>query len=202
MHPAFTLILASESPRRLALLKQVGITPGRIIAARIDESPLKAELPSVYAERMARTKAKAARSMVDDAASAVILAADTVVALGRRILPKAADAGEVRTCLGMLSGRRHQVMTCVAIETPAGRLRSRTVLTRVQLRRLTSGEIDAYAENGEGLGKAGGYAIQGAASAFIPAINGSWTNVVGLPLSETVTMLQGLGITAPRIHAA
>lgn len=191
MRPDLKLVLASESPRRLALLKQAGITPSEIFAARIDETPLKGELPRAYAKRVAIEKAKAARAQHAD--DALILAADTVVALGRRILPKARDASEVRDCLERLSGRRHQVMTAIAISSAGGRIHSRLVLTRVSMRRLSTAEMEAYAEGGEGVGKAGGYAIQGAAAAFIPAINGSYTNVVGLPLSETLTMIQGLG---------
>lgn len=191
MRASLKLVLASESPRRLALLKQAGITPDGVFAARIDETPLKGELPRTYAKRVAIEKARAAALQHPE--DTLILAADTVVALGRRILPKAANADEVRDCLEKLSGRRHQVITAIALISPDGRTHSRVVLTRVMMRRLTAAEISAYAAGGEGVGKAGGYAIQGAAAAFIPAINGSYTNVVGLPLSETLTMIQGLG---------
>lgn len=192
MRPVLKLVLASESPRRLALLNQAGITPDSVFAARIDETPLKGEVPRAYARRVAIEKARAARA--HHPGDTLILAADTVVTLGRRILPKAANADEVRDCLERLSGRRHQVITAIALTSPDGRMHSRVVLTRVSMRRLTNAEITAYAEGGEGVGKAGGYAIQGAAAAFIPAINGSYTNVVGLPLSETLTLLSGLGI--------
>jgi len=192
VRPVLKLVLASESPRRLALLKQAGITPDSVFAARIDETPLKGEVPRAYARRVAIEKARAARA--HHPGDTLILAADTVVALGRRILPKAANGDEVRDCLERLSGRRHQVITAIALIAPDDRTLSRVVLTRVSMRRLTNAEITAYAEGGEGVGKAGGYAIQGAAAAFIPAINGSYTNVVGLPLSETQTLLSGLGI--------
>ena len=184
------LVLASESPRRKALLAQAGIIPGAIIPAAIDESVIKGELPRIHALRLACEKARA----VADNHDGFILAADTVVALGRRILPKAGDDDEVRRCLALLSGRRHQVVTAVALVTPQGLLRSRVAVTRVSFLRLSRLDVDTYVESREGIGKAGGYAIQGRAEIFVKDINGSYSNVVGLPLSLTVLLLQGCGI--------
>lgn len=186
------LILASESPRRAALLAQVGITPDAILPAAIDESVRKGELPRIHALRLATEKAWAARDRWTGEPS-FILAADTVVALGRRILPKAENDAEVRQCLHLLSGRRHQVITAVALISPAGKLRTRVALTRVSLLRLSHAEIAGYTESREGEGKAGGYAIQGRAEAFVKEISGSYSNVVGLPLSLTVGLLTGAG---------
>ena len=186
------LVLASESPRRKALLAQVGIVPDAVRAAAIDETPKKAELPRLHALRLAVEKARAVEATWDGA-PALILAADTVVALGRRILPKAGRDDEVMTCLDRLSGRRHQVLTAVALLTPGGKIRTRIVLTRVGFRRLTPSEIQTYIELREGLGKAGGYAIQGHAEAFVSRLDGGYSNVVGLPLAETVTLLRGHG---------
>lgn len=186
-HKVVELILASASPRRRDLLAQMGITPSRIIAADIDETPLKHELPLAYAERIAREKALSVQAQHPDA---VILAADTVVHMGRRILPKAETPEQARLCLGLLSGRRHRVTTAVAC-VKAGRLNVRLVTTMVRFKRLTLQEIDAYLATEEWQGKAGGYAIQGRASVFIPAINGSYSNVVGLPLAETAAMIGG-----------
>ena len=183
-----TLILASESPRRKALLAQVGVTPDAIIAPHIDESVLKDEAPRAHALRLAQAKA---RAVTWDGGPAFILAADTVVAAGRRILPKAETDDEVRACLALLSGRRHQVITAVALLTPAGKMRTRTVVTRVSFIRLTAAAIDAYVQSGEGRGKAGGYAIQGRADMFVAALNGGWSNVVGLPLAQTMALLAG-----------
>jgi septum formation protein len=187
------LILASESPRRLALLAQAGITPLAVRPTALDETPRPREAPRDYARRLALAKAAAAADAWPDG-PAVFLAADTVVACGRRILPKAESAAEVQACLALLSGRRHMVMTAVALSLPDGRARLRLVETRVSFRRLTEGEIAHYAGTGEGLGKAGGYAIQGRAEAFVRGINGSWSNVVGLPLCETVGLLGGCGV--------
>jgi septum formation protein len=190
------LILASESPRRKALLAQVGIAPDLIRAASLDETPQKGELPRVYALRLATEKALsvAAKSReLRAGAPMLVLGADTVVACGRRILPKPEDNAGVRACLEMLSGRRHQVMTAVALVLPDGTLRTRTVLTRVGFRRLTTHEIERYVDSREGIGKAGGYAIQGGAEVFVAAINGPYSNVVGLPLAETVLLLRGNG---------
>ena len=182
-------ILASESPRRKALLAQAGIAPDLIVPAAIDESVKKGELPRVHAMRLAAEKAYAVAASHDG----FILAADTVVALGRRILPKAQDDETVRACLKQLSGRRHQVITAVALIVPEGKLRTRTVVTRVSFLRLTEREIDKYVDCREGVGKAGGYAIQGRAELLVKAISGSYSNVVGLPLAETAALLSGSG---------
>jgi septum formation protein len=189
------LVLASESPRRLALLAQAGIVPAHIVPAAIDESVRKGEQPRLHALRLATEKALAARARHD--APDFILAADTVVACGRRILPKAESDEDVRACLTLLSGRRHQVMTAVALLAPDGRLRTRLALTRVCFRRLTEPTIAAYIEGREGIGKAGGYAIQGRAEIFVTQISGSYSNVVGLPLSLTVMLLHGCGVPVP-----
>lgn len=185
------LILASASPRREALLKQAGISGFRIVAPDIDETPKRDELPRAYAARMAAQKAMTAVRTLGAAENALVLAADTVVALGRRILPKAESPAEVERCLRLLSGRRHQVMTALAVAAPGKKLRTRTVTTRVAFKVLTDAEIAAYLASGEGIGKAGGYAIQGRAEAFVRFINGSYSNVVGLPLAETLAMLNG-----------
>ena len=191
------LILASESPRRLALLAQAGITPDAVLPAAIDESVLKGEAPRMHALRLAVEKARRVESewpsLSKDGKPAFILAADTVVAVGRRILPKARDEAEVRACLKLLSGRRHQVITAVALITPRGKLRTRIAMTRVSMLRLTEDEIETYAESREGVGKAGGYAIQGRAEALVKEISGSYSNVVGLPLALTVALLKGAG---------
>ncbi len=186
------LVLASESPRRLALLAQAGIRPDAVLPAAIDESVLKGELPRVHALRLAVEKARRVKSEWSGR-PAFILAADTVVAVGRRILPKAQNDAEVRTCLKLLSGRRHQVITAVALINPTGKLRTRIAMTRVSLLRLTEEEIGTYVESREGVGKAGGYAIQGRAEALVKEISGSYSNVVGLPLALTVALLKGAG---------
>jgi septum formation protein len=186
------LVLASESPRRLALLAQAGIVPDAVLPAAIDESARKAELPRAHAVRLAAEKARKVQSEWSGK-PAFILAADTVVALGRRILPKAADDGEVRACLKLLSGRRHQVITAVALISPDGRLRQRVAATRVSVLQLSEAAIADYVASGEGVGKAGGYAIQGRAEMLIKEISGSWSNVVGLPLALTVSLLKGAG---------
>jgi septum formation protein len=185
-----TLLLASSSPRRLDLLRQAHIEPGRIMAPDVDESPLPRELPRAHALRIAEAKARAIAEIVTDA---FILAADTVVACGRRILPKAETREQAARCLELLSGRRHRVHSGVCVIAPGGRSASRVVTTMVRFKRLSPDETAAYLESGEWRGKAGGYAIQGLAGAFIPAINGSYSNVVGLPLTETLAMLTGLG---------
>jgi septum formation protein len=191
------LVLASESPRRAALLAQAGITPDAILPAAIDESVRKGELPRIHALRLASEKARKVQSewvsRKEGGKPAFILAADTVVALGRRILPKAADDDEVRACLKLLSGRRHQVITAVALLAPDGKLRSRVALTRVSLLRLSAAQVTHYVESREGVGKAGGYAIQGRAEMLIKDIAGSYSNVVGLPLALTVALLEGCG---------
>lgn len=183
------LILASASPRRLALLAQIGITPARVEPADIDESVRTHELPRPHALRIATEKAQTVAART----KGVILAADTVVACGRRILPKAEDDATVTKCLNLLSGRRHTVLTAVALIDQAGKLRTRIVETKVAFRRLDAQEIAAYVESAEGLGKAGGYAIQGRAAVFARAIHGSYTNVVGLPLTETFQLLKACG---------
>jgi septum formation protein len=189
------LILASESPRRKALLAQIGIVPAAIVPAAIDETVLKAEQPRAHALRLATQKAQAVAS--GHAGPAFILAADTVVACGRRILPKAESDDQVRTCLALLSGRRHQVLTAVALVTPDGALRTRLVMTRVSFQRLSPQQIGAYLESREGIGKAGGYAIQGRAEMFVKDISGSYSNVVGLPLAQTAALLTGCGYITP-----
>ncbi|MEJ1970534.1 MAG: nucleoside triphosphate pyrophosphatase [Rhizomicrobium sp.] len=183
------LVLASESPRRLALLAQAGIVPDAVRAAHIDESIHRKEEPRPYAERLAAQKARVA-ALGWDGAPATILAADTVVAVGRRILPKAADGEEVRACLKLLSGRAHRVLTAVAALDPGGALRTRTVETRLIFDRLDADAIETYVQCREGVGKAGGYAVQGRAEIFVRRIGGSYSNVVGLPLRETISLLR------------
>ena len=188
------LILASASPRRLALLEQVGITPDRIEAADIDENVLRGELPRPHALRIATEKALAIQHRLGSGGVECILAADTVVACGRRILPKAESDASVQACLALLSGRRHKVLTAVALIAPDGRLRTRLCETQVAFRRIEDTEIAEYLRTGEGLGKAGGYAIQGRAAVFVRFIGGSYSNVVGLPLTETFQMLKACGV--------
>lgn len=179
------LILASASPRRLALLAQIGVTPDDVIATDIDETPLKKETPRNLALRLARAKAEAV-----NAKDARVLAADTVVAVGRRVLPKAETEAEARTCLALLSGRGHRVYTGVALRG-VNSVRQRLVETRVTFKVLSSTEVDAYIASGEWKGKAGGYAAQGLAGRFITNIIGSYSNIVGLPLYETANLLGG-----------
>lgn len=184
------LVLASASPRRLDLLRQVGIVPDAVCPADIDETPHMRELPAPYAQRVAVAKAGAVAPRYP---GAFVLAADTVVALGRRILPKPEDAAVARRCLDLLSGRRHRVLGGVVVVAPDGRRSVRLVSTIVAFKRLHPAEVEAYLASGEWRGKAGGYAIQGRASALIPWIRGSYSNVVGLPLVETLALLGGLG---------
>lgn len=184
------LILASASPRRVQLLEQVGIKPDEILPADIDETPLKGELPRDLAKRLAVGKAQAVAEQHKDA---YILAADTVVGCGRRILDKAEDEVYARKCLETLSGRRHHVYGGITLITPKGEAITRLVDTIVQLKRLSSSEIDQYIESGEWEGKAGGYAIQGQAAAYIKFIRGSYSNVVGLSLYDTIGILKGSG---------
>lgn len=184
------LILASASPRRLALLRQVGIEPQEVVPAEIDERPWRRELPRDYARRMAAAKAAA---VADMGSRGFILAADTVVALGRRILPKAEDDTVAKECLAKLSGRSHLVLGALCVRAPDGRSAERLVTTRVTFKRLSAREIEGYLSSGEWRGKAGGYAIQGRAGAFVTKLSGSYPNVVGLPLLETVALLEGLG---------
>lgn len=185
-----TLILASASPRRRALLAQIGVVPDAVIPADIDEAPHRGEQPGALARRLASEKARVVAATRGDA---FVLAADTVVGVGRRILPKPADEAEARACLTLLSGRRHRVYGGHALIAPDGRSATRLVTTIVRFRRLTAADIDAYLATREWQGKAGGYAIQGCAAAFVPAINGSYSNVVGLALAEVRSMLGGLG---------
>ena len=200
-----TFVLASASPRRLDLLAQVGLVPDRVLPAEIDEAPRRAELPAAYAARMAREKcAQVSRRC----GAQRVLAADTVVAAGRRILGKPADAAAARRCLNLLSGRRHRVIGAVALALrgpalsgPPGSDRAaepaeivvRVVQTAVTFKRLHPGEIDRYVESGEWRDKAGGYAIQGRAAIFVRRLSGSYSNVVGLPLFETWALLEGAG---------
>jgi septum formation protein len=190
------LVLASGSPRRLALLNQVGLEPNAVLPAEIDETPRKAELPRTLATRLAREKVEAAAraARLDPAtAEGYIIAADTVVAVGRRILPKTELVDEASQCLRLLSGRAHRVYTGVALVTPKGALRERLVETRVRFKRLSREELESYLGSGEWRGKAGGYAIQGLAGSFVTKLVGSYSNVVGLPLYETVSLLGGEG---------
>jgi len=183
-----TLVLASASPRRRELLARLGIEPARIVHADIDETPRKGELPRDYAIRMAREKASAAAEP-----AAHVLAGDTVVAVGRRILPKAEDEVTARTCLELISGRRHRVLSAVALLAPDGRLRERLSETQVRFKPLSTEEIAAYLAGGEWHGKAGGYAIQGSAEGLIAWISGSHSGVVGLPLFEARALLKSAG---------
>ena len=190
------LVLASGSPRRLALLEQVGIKPDYLLPADIDEEPNRGETPRALANRLARTKAEVVRRSIEmdaDYDDAIVLAADTVVSVGRRILPKTELHNEAESCLRLLSGRAHRVYTGVCVATAAGGTRTKLVETRVRFKRLSEDEIDAYLASGEWRGKAGGYAIQGIAGAFVVKLVGSYTNVVGLPVFEAVSMLAGAG---------
>jgi len=192
------LVLASASPRRLELLRQIGLVPDHVEPADIDETPRPGELPPGHVMRLAEAKAWAVQPRHPDA---FILAADTVVACGRRILPKAEDEATARACLTLLSGRRHRVYGGIALLTPNGDLALRRVVSQVAFKRLSDEELAAYLASGEWHGKAGGYAIQGRAAALIPWIAGSYSNVVGLPLFETAQLLVGRGYrrTCPTI---
>ena len=190
------LTLASGSPRRLALLQQAGIEPDFLRPADIDETPVKGELPRTLAQRLARTKAEVAYRNAQREAELVgsyILAADTVVAVGKRVLATPEFLDEAAACLRLLSGRNHKVFTAICLVTPKGAFRTRLVDTRVRFKRLSGEEIDAYLASGEWKGKAGGYAVQGFAGTFVVKIVGSYTNIVGLPLYETVRLLEGEG---------
>ena len=184
------LVLASASPRRLDLLARIGVVPDAVVPADLDESVLKGELPRVHALRLAEQKSRAVATLQADA---LILAADTVVAVGRRILPKVEDEATLRRCMALLSGRRHRVMTGVALALPGDQLRSRVVETAITMKRLSAEEIDHYAGHGEWHGKAGGYALQGYGEVYVRHIAGSYSNVVGLPLAETRHLLKGAG---------
>ena len=190
------LILASASPRRLALLNQIGIEPEHLVPAEVDETPEKAELPRKLAQRLADLKAQTAQHKARSAgygANALVLGADTVVAVGRRILPKAETMEEAASCLRLLSGRSHRVFTAMTLLTPSGAKRQRLVETRIRFKRLSTKEMEAYLASAEWRDKAGGYAIQGIAGAFVVKLSGSYSAVVGLPLTETASLLSGEG---------
>ncbi|WP_379923546.1 Maf family protein [Erythrobacter sp. R86502] len=184
---AHYLTLASASPRRRELLSRLGLTPDEVTPADIDETPLKGELPRAYAMRMGREKANAVQT------PGYVLAGDTVVAVGRRILPKTETMAEARACLALMSGRRHQVLSSVVVRAPDGTMRERLSETVVHFKRLSAEEIAAYLASGEWQGKAGGYAIQGAAEGLIEWIRGSHSGVMGLPLHETRALLKAAG---------
>jgi septum formation protein len=199
------LVLASGSPRRLALLEQIGVVPEHIFPAELDETPRGREGPRELAERLARAKAEVAATRFaaqEKGVPALVLAADTVVAVGRRILPKAETHEEAERCLKLLSGRSHRVYTAIALAGPKGRLRERLVETRLKVKRLSREEVAAYLASGEWHGKAGGYAIQGLAAAFVVALTGSHSAVVGLPLYETAALLAGEGYPVSRAWSA
>ena len=190
------LVLASGSPRRVTLINQAGIEPDALRPADVDETPKRGELPRACANRLARAKAEAALALIrldDELRGSYILSADTVVAVGRRILPKAELLDEAVQCLRLLSGRNHRVHTGICLVTPKQTFRQRLIETRVRFKRLTENDIEAYLASGEWRGKAGGYAAQGLAGSFIVKIVGSYTNIVGLPLYETATLLSGEG---------
>lgn len=190
------LVLASASPRRLALLQQAGLEPDALLPADVDEEPLKSESPRDLAKRLASMKADVARKAArnrEELRDSFIVSADTVVAVGRRILPKAEVVDEAAACLRLLSGRAHRVYTGVCVITPKDAVRIRLVETRLRFKRLSDDEVESYLASGEWRGKAGGYAIQGLAGTFVVKLVGSYTNVVGLPLYETVSLLGGEG---------
>jgi septum formation protein len=187
------LVLASASPRRLELLAQIGLTPDVVDPTEIDETPQKGETARRLALRLARAKAEAAAARHP---KSYVLAADTVVAVGRRLLAKPEDAADAARMLDLISGRAHRVLTGVAVVAPGGRVAARLSETRLQFKRLTRQELADYVESGEWRGKAGGYGVQGRAGAFVAALNGGYTGVVGLPLYETRALLIGLGFPA------
>ena len=191
MEPPVRLVLASTSPRRRDLLARLGVAPDRVAAPDIDEAPLPHEVPRAYASRLAEAKARA----VDRAADEVVLAGDTAIALGRRILPPAETADIQRELLGLLSGRRHHCLTAICVIDASGKARTRLSDTIVAFKPLGATEIEAYVACGEGLGKAGGYAIQGRAEAFVRFLSGSHSGVIGLPLFETRALLAAAGMT-------
>ena len=194
--PRPKLVLASASPRRLALLEQAGLNVDALLPADIDETPRRFEQPRGLAIRLASEKAQAARKIMalrPELAGAYLVAADTVVAVGRRVLPKCETTDEADDCLHLLSGRQHRVFTAVSLITPRGAERQRLTETRLRFKRLSGAEIAAYLATGEWRGKAGGYAIQGLAGVFVVKLIGSYTGVVGLPLNETVNLLAGEG---------
>ncbi len=185
------LILASASPRRLALLEQIGVVPTRVVPADVDETPWPDEDPRAHAERLARSKAQV---VADQNPGALVLAGDTVVACGRRILPKAETLEQAEACLDLLSGRRHRVITGLALIKSDAAVQSKTVISIVAFKRLSNDERKAYLGSNEWRGKAGGYAIQGLAAGLISYLRGSHSNVVGLPLYEVVQLLNGAGV--------
>jgi len=194
--PRPRLVLASASPRRLALLAQIGVKPDEILPSEIDEAPRRGEAPRALAERLAMEKASVAAATAlkrADLAPSLTLAADTVVCVGGRILPKCETPDQAEACLDLLSGRGHRVFSGLALIAPDGASRRRLVETRLRFKRLSGGEIQAYLASGEWQGKAGGYAIQGLAGAFVERLVGSYSNVVGLPLAETAALLAGHG---------
>lgn len=186
------MVLASASPRRLELLAQIGISPDRVIPPGVDERPERGEIPRHYARRLARAKAAAV-----SARECFVLAADTVVSVGRRILPKAETADQAHAALALLAGRRHRVITAVVVRGPDGRLAERVVVSTVGFARLSQAQIASYVESNEWQGKAGGYAVQGRAAANIRFLSGSHSNVIGLPLFETAQLLRGFGYPVP-----
>ena len=188
------LVLASASPRRLDLLARLGMVPERVIATDIDETPYKGEIPRPHAARLALAKAEAAAAL---APAGIVLAADTVVGVGRRILPKAETEAQARDCLALISGRKHRVITAVVLALPDGRRLKRVVESDVTFQRMTGQQVEDYLASGEWHGKAGGYAIQGRAEQYIRFLSGSHSNVVGLPLFETAQLLRGIGWLRP-----
>ncbi|NBR79507.1 MAG: septum formation protein Maf [Alphaproteobacteria bacterium] len=192
--------LASASPRRRDLLASIGLEPAHVLAADIDETPLRGELPAALALRLAQSKAAKIAAQCDDD-NMIVLAADTVVSVGRRILPKTETPDEARACLKLLSGRGHRVQTGIACIC-GDRQSSRVVRSRVRMKPLSEGDINAYLACGEWQGKAGGYAIQGRAAIFVTGLVGSYSNIVGLPLYETAQILTGLGVSLPDIISA
>ena len=200
-HSGLRLVLGSASPRRLALLAQIGVQPDAVLPAEIDETPRPREEPRALAERLGAEKALASAAIAggrSDLAPCLTLAADTVVGVGRRILPKCETREDAELCLDLLSGRGHRVFTGLALVTGRGAIRRRLVETRLRFKRLSRNEVEAYLASGEWRGKAGGYAIQGFASAFVEQLVGSYSNVVGLPLAETVALLVGQGYNVHR----
>lgn len=203
--PHSALVLASGSPRRLELLQQVGIEPARLLATAIDETPERSEHPRSLAKRLSKAKALNAYEAIaarGETRDTFVLGADTVVSLGRQVVPKAEIADDAVTNLRILSGRSHRVFTGVCVVTPGGKARQRLVETRIRFKRLSRDDIERYVESGEWQGKAGGYAIQGLAGAFVVRLVGSYSNVVGLPLYETLSLLTGEGFVVPRPGAA
>ena len=204
-HSGPRLVLGSASPRRLALLAQIGVRPDAVLPAEIDERPRRREEPRALAERLASEKALASAAIAGsraDLAPCLTLGADTVVGVGRRILPKCETRDEAKLCLDLLSGRGHRVFTGLALVTTSGAVRRRLVETRLRFKRLSRHELENYLMSAEWRGKAGGYAIQGLAGAFVERLVGSYSNVVGLPLAETVALLGGQGYDVHRRWSA